>query len=406
MFACLYYFGAYFIIHSDNPTDQQTTINVFTAIYAMMFGAMGSAQGQQFGPDIGKAKAAANKIYGMVDYPTKVNAVEVDPSLIRINEETFKGQIEFQDVWFRYPTRKADWVLKGLNMKINIKESVALVGESGCGKSTTVQLLLRFYDVDHGRILVDGIDIKDYNVADLRKTMGLVQQEPILFNYNICENILYGKPNAKNSEVLEAVKIANANEFIQDQSLIVKKFEDSPSSLVNEWTRREAELKAKLGEKEYADKLKKLNEYKKEEEEKGIFTAIDGAIDNRTQDKKDTQLTNGYFIDCGLKGSKLSGGQKQRIAIARAIIRKPKILILDEATSALDEESQRKVQSALDNVMEGRTSIVIAHRLSTIEKCNRILVLESGRLVEEGGFDELKNKEDGIFSHLAKGDKK
>lgn len=141
----------------------------------MMFGAMGSAQGQQFGPDIGKAKAAANKIYKMIDEPTKVNAVEVDPSLIRINEESFKGEIEFQDVWFRYPTRKADWVLKGLNLKINIKETVALVGESGCGKSTIVQLLLRFYDVDHGRILIEGIDIKDYNVSDLRQMMGLVQ---------------------------------------------------------------------------------------------------------------------------------------------------------------------------------------------------------------------------------------
>ncbi len=131
--------------------------------------------------------------------------------------------------------------------------------------------------------------------------------------------------------------------------------------------------------------------------------AVEGDIDRRGADKKDTQLHNGFNIQCGLKGSKLSGGQKQRIAIARAIIRRPQMLILDEATSALDESSQRKVQVALDNIMKDRTSIVIAHRLSTVEKCDRILVLESGRLVEEGGFQELKNREGGIFAQLASG---
>ena len=140
-----------------------------------------------------------------------------------------------------------------------------------------------------------------------------------------------------------------------------------------------------------------------EEEKKGEFQSMEGDIDRRGADKKDTQLHAGFNIQCGLKGSKLSGGQKQRIAIARAIIRRPQILILDEATSALDEESQRKVQVALDNVMTNRTSIVIAHRLSTVEKCDRILVLESGRLVEEGGFQELKNKDGGIFAQLASG---
>ncbi len=130
---------------------------------------------------------------------------------------------------------------------------------------------------------------------------------------------------------------------------------------------------------------------------------MEGDIDRRGADKKDIELHRGFGIQCGIKGSKLSGGQKQRIAIARAIIRRPQILILDEATSALDEESQRKVQIALDNIMKQRTSIVIAHRLSTVEKCDRILVLESGRLVEDGGFHELKQKEGGIFAQLASG---
>lgn len=144
--------------------------------------------------------------------------------------------------------------------------------------------------------------------------------------------------------------------------------------------------------------LSLLQALKKDEDKKGIFQAVQGDIDTRGADKRDVQLPSGFAIDCGLKGSKLSGGQKQRIAIARAIIRKPSLLILDEATSALDESSQRKVQVALDNIMKDRTSIVIAHRLSTVEKCDRVLVLESGRLVEEGGFRELKQKEGGIFA--------
>ena len=130
---------------------------------------------------------------------------------------------------------------------------------------------------------------------------------------------------------------------------------------------------------------------------------VEGDIDNRTEEKKDIELHQRFRIDCGMRGSKLSGGQKQRIAIARAIIRKPKILILDEATSALDEESQKKVQIALDNIMKERTSIVIAHRLSTVEKCDRIVVLEGGRLVEEGRFDELKQRDGGVFAQLASG---
>ena len=131
--------------------------------------------------------------------------------------------------------------------------------------------------------------------------------------------------------------------------------------------------------------------------------AVEGDIDHRGPEKMDVQLHPGYGIQCGIKGSKLSGGQKQRIAIARAIIKCPQILILDEATSALDEESQRKVQVALDNVMKDRTSIVIAHRLTTIEKCDRIIVLESGRLVEEGKFRDLQTKDGGFFQQLASG---
>jgi ATP-binding cassette subfamily B protein len=164
------------------------------------------------------------------------------------------------------------------------------------------------------------------------------------------------------------------------------------------FTTHQEELVVKLGAADYDKKKKTLQKLVVEEQKKGHFVAVEGDVDNRTSDKIDVELHSGYRAECGLRGSKLSGGQKQRIAIARAIIRKPKLLILDEATSALDEESQKKVQVALDNIMEDRTSIVIAHRLSTVEKCDRIIVLEGGRLVEDGQFDNLKNKEGGYFA--------
>lgn len=128
---------------------------------------------------------------------------------------------------------------------------------------------------------------------------------------------------------------------------------------------------------------------------------MEGDVDTREKSLKDIELHEGFQITCGLKGNKLSGGQKQRVAIARTIIRQPKILLLDEATSALDEDSQKKVQGALENAMKGRTTIIIAHRMSTIEKCDKIFVLEHGKVIEEGGFEELKNKDGGFFSNLA-----
>lgn len=133
----------------------------------------------------------------------------------RIDIEKVRGEIEFKDVWFRYPTRKEDFVMKGLNIKINPNESVALVGESGCGKSTFVNLLMRFYDIDSGEILLDGVNINEYNLHDLRNVISLVMQEPIVFNYSILENLLYGKLNATNTEIYNATTIANANEFIE-----------------------------------------------------------------------------------------------------------------------------------------------------------------------------------------------
>jgi len=184
-----------------------------------------------------------------MDYPSRIDAVAIDkdPSKIRIkhsNDTSFNsaaaqgssklkeiaGKVEFKNVWFRYPTRKADWVLKGLNLTINPNETVALVGESGCGKSTFVSLLMRFYDVDFGEILIDGVNVKDYNLHDLRKAMSMVMQEPVLFNYTIEENILYGKPEASNSEVLRASQVANAIEFIEKFEELTKNFDKETAS--------------------------------------------------------------------------------------------------------------------------------------------------------------------------------
>mmetsp|Transcript_36972 Transcript_36972/g.35679 ORF Transcript_36972/g.35679 Transcript_36972/m.35679 type:complete len:163 (+) Transcript_36972:744-1232(+) len=157
-----------------------------------------------YGPDIGQANQSANRIFSIIDSPSEINPLleRENPSSIKGLEQRHvtrsKGEIEFKNVWFKYPSRKEQWVLSGFNLKIHPNESIALVGESGCGKSTLVQLLLRFYDVSFGQITLDGQNIKDYPLGDLRRQMGLVMQEPILFNYSLYENILYGQANASN----------------------------------------------------------------------------------------------------------------------------------------------------------------------------------------------------------------
>ena len=172
------------------------------------------------GPDIGKATAAATNIFRLIEYPSKINALDQNKKINEyISADNIRGVIEFKDVWFRYPTRKEDFVLRGLNITINPNESVALVGESGCGKSTFVNLLMRFYDVDFGEILIDGQNIKKYNMHSLRKKISLVMQEPSIFNYSIMENILYGKLNARNTEIVHATDIANCKEFIDKGAL-------------------------------------------------------------------------------------------------------------------------------------------------------------------------------------------
>lgn len=207
VFAVMFWAGGAIIKNSefDEETGKPSIDpeDIFIALFAIMFGANAAGTAASFGPDAGKAEAAASKIFRIIETPSTINAIKMDEDVSkkRINPDQITGKIEFKNVWFRYPTRKEDFVMKGLNLTINPNEQVALVGESGCGKSTFVNLLMRFYDVDDGEVLLDGVNIKEYNLHDLRKVVSLVMQEPTIFNYSIIENLLYGKLDAKNTEI-------------------------------------------------------------------------------------------------------------------------------------------------------------------------------------------------------------
>ncbi|KAK9249981.1 P-loop containing nucleoside triphosphate hydrolase protein, partial [Lipomyces tetrasporus] len=228
------------------------------------------------------------------------------------------GNVEFKNVHFRYPTRLNVPILRGLNFSVKKGQYVALVGASGCGKSTSIGLLERFYNPLSGQVLLDGQDVSALNINAYRSHIALVQQEPALYSGTVRENVKYGSldPEISDERMIEVCKQANIHDFIMS-------------------------------------------------------------------------LPDGYDTMCGAKGSLFSGGQKQRIAIARALIRDPKILLLDEATSALDNESEKIVQAALDNAAKGRTTIAIAHRLSTIQRADIIFVLENGQVLESGTHQEL-----------------
>ena len=269
--------------------------------------------------NINQGVAAGERIFAMLDSKSEVEDMP--------NARDFEGlkhSIELRDVRFSYDGQRD--VIDGVTLKVRKGETVALVGASGGGKSTLSELIPRFYDVQAGEVLFDGVNVKEYKQESLRQKMSIVAQETVLFNDSIEGNILMGRPSATHDEVVEASKVANAHTFIME----------SPE---------------------------------------------------------------GYATNIGDRGSKLSGGQRQRISIARAVLKDPEILILDEATSALDTESEKLVQDALTNLLEGRTSIVIAHRLSTIYNADRIYVIDKGRVAEEGTHSELLAR-NGIYAHL------
>ena len=256
------------------------------------------------------ALASGKRIFAILDTPIAI-ADKADA----INKTKFEKSIHYKDVFFKYDN-KSDIVLNGINVEVSKNQKIAIVGSSGSGKTTMLNLLPRFYDLDQGSIKIDGIDIRDMSQQSLRKLMGIVTQEVILFNDTVAKNIAYGESGISQKKIEQAARLANAYDFIMEMP---EKFE----TLIGE------------------------------------------------------------------RGMRLSGGQRQRLSIARAILKDPPILIFDEATSSLDSESERLIQQAIENLMKNRTVFIIAHRLSSIINADRILVLEKGKITDEGTHEEL-----------------
>ena len=313
------WYGVRLSISGEMSVGQLISFVLYSTFVGASFGGIAELYAQ-----IQKAIGATERVFELLDEsPEKINSNRNPDTIEKIN-----GNVTFNNVAFSYPSRNEIQVLKNVSFSAGFGQKIAIVGPSGTGKSTIASLLLRFYNIDEGEILIDGKNIYDFDLENLRGNMSIVPQDVILFGGTIRENIAYGKPNATEEEILIAAKQANAYNFIES---FPEKFE----TIVGE------------------------------------------------------------------RGIKLSGGQRQRIAIARALLKNPSILILDEATSSLDSESEKLVQEALEILMEGRTSIIIAHRLSTIRSADQILVLDNGRISEQGTHQELIALENGIYKNLS-----
>ena len=317
--AAVYAAAKKFILDGSLDSDEMAiALSVVTTC------AQGISNGMGNLGNLKKARVAYKSIYSTLDTVSTIPPYQRDNEG-KVSAMNIKGKIELRHVYFAYPTRPENVILKDVSLVINPGEQTAFVGYSGSGKSTIIQLLNRFYDVEEGKgeILIDDVNIKDYNLYELRKKIGLVSQEPTLFRISVLENVRYGRLDATDEECIEAAREANIMKFFT---------KDRINEVIGDNTKK---------------------------------------------------------AQVGVKKDPVSGGEKQRLAIARAFLKNPTILLLDEATSALDKDSELEVQKSLDKLSANRTSISIAHRLSTIEGCNQIFVLENGRLVEQGTHPEL-----------------
>ncbi|CAH2057688.1 unnamed protein product [Thlaspi arvense] len=296
---------------------------VLNIIISVLTGSMSLGQASPCLSAFAAGQAAAYKMFETIERKPDIDSYSTDGKVL----DDIKGDIELKDVYFTYPARLDEQIFRGFSLFISSGTTVALVGQSGSGKSTVVSLIERFYDPQAGQVLIDGVNLKEFQLKWIRSKIGLVSQEPVLFTSSIKDNIAYGKEDATVEEIKAAAELANASKFV--------------------------------------DKLPQ-----------GLDTMV------------------------GEHGTQLSGGQKQRIAVARAILKDPRILLLDEATSALDAESERVVQEALDRIMVNRTTVVVAHRLSTVRNADMIAVIHQGKIVEKGSHTELLKDPEGAYSQL------